>query len=469
MTTSACGRRAGEGSGQRPARRGDPRRLTVSSGHDPQAFSSTSMRNSASLRAPRVCGRSFPWRLAKMLRQACGCIAAASRRAPGNRGVAVGRMVGLRAAVGQPAPARRPVAVGGAGRAVTVERDALGIPTIRGRSRAGRRPRHGFSSRAGPLLPDGSRPPPGGRRAGGAGRPAALAVDRRARVHRFRAEARTRRGAAVAEDQARARSLYGRRQCRPAGVGGAPVRVHAPAAESAPWRRRGHLLVVLSMFVTLQDEDGEYESTLATMQRGAAAGDVRPAGASAAPNGTRRWWACRSRRRRCPEPEVYNLRRERNRQARDRAPRADRRSCSATAGCPGTPTQTGVALGSNSWAVAGSLTPDGARAGRQRHAPRDPRAQHLVSRRASSGLTRRAPPSRTLLGGHHAPGRAVARHRQQHPRGLGLHQHLRGLDRPRPAGARSRPTRTATGRRTAGGASCNTTRRSPSPAGTPSA
>ena len=35
--------------------------------------------------------------------------------------------------------------------------------------------------------------------------------------------------------------------------------------DPAPWTPEDSLLVVLSMFVTLQDTDGSYESTLATM------------------------------------------------------------------------------------------------------------------------------------------------------------------------------------------------------------
>ena len=35
----------------------------------------------------------------------------------------------------------------------------------------------------------------------------------------------------------------------------------------APWQPEDSMLVVLSMFLILQDEDGDYESTLATMEK----------------------------------------------------------------------------------------------------------------------------------------------------------------------------------------------------------
>ena len=159
-----------------------------------------------------------------------------------------------------------------------------------------------------------------------------------------------------------------------------------------PWRAEDSLLVVLSMFITLQDYTGSYESTLATMN------DVMPRAMVdfLAPDGTE--WdspivGAAFSTPPIPGPDVYNLRARRT-EKRERT--------SATAAAAGD-IMIGLglgllglgvgrkrsAIGSNNWAVSGRLTTDGARARRQRHAPRSARAEHLVSRRRSSGPIRR--------------------------------------------------------------------------------
>jgi penicillin amidase len=157
------------------------------------------------------------------------------------------------------------VALAGLTAPVSVTRDALGIPTIRGRTRADVARATGFvhaqdrffqmdiaRRRAAGELSDlvGAR---------------ALMLDREIRIHRFRDEAR------------RAVMLLppGDRAVLDAYTAGVNAGLHALRASpfeylllmrtARDWRPEDSLLVVLSMFITLQDSDGSYESTLATM------------------------------------------------------------------------------------------------------------------------------------------------------------------------------------------------------------
>jgi penicillin amidase len=93
----------------------------------------------------------------------------------------------------------------------------------------------------------------------------ALALDREIRLHRFRAEAEH----AVALLKPRDRTLL---DAYTAGVNSGLQSLGAPPFEylllgqpPERWKPEDSLLVVLSMFITLQDSDGSYESTLATM------------------------------------------------------------------------------------------------------------------------------------------------------------------------------------------------------------
>ena len=85
-------------------------------------------------------------------------------------------------------------------------------------------------------------------------------------------------------------------------------------------------------------------------------------------------------------------------------------------------------LGSNNWAVAGTAHRERRRARRQRHAPGDQRAEHLVSRadhcprHAAAG--RDADVERRDAARSRQHGR-----RQQRPRRVGFHQHRRRLER----------------------------------------
>ncbi len=158
------------------------------------------------------------------------------------------------------------VAVPGLSRAVTVQRDALGIPTIRAASRQDVARGLGFLHAQDRFFQmDLARRVAAGELSALVG-PRALVVDRRVRLHRFRSEAQR----AVALMKLADRQLL---DAYVAGVnrglsalGEVPFEYVLLRALPEPWRPEDTLLVVLSMFITLQDNEGAYESTLATMQ-----------------------------------------------------------------------------------------------------------------------------------------------------------------------------------------------------------
>ncbi|HEY6507125.1 MAG TPA: penicillin acylase family protein, partial [Vicinamibacterales bacterium] len=126
----------------------------------------------------------------------------------------------------------------------------------------------------------------------------------------------------------------------------------------APWLPEDSLLVVLSMFLTLQDENGDYESTLATMR------DVLPVEMFdlMAPAGTE-WDApvvgLPFETAPIPGPDVYNLRRTRTGKPEIDLQRREEVVQLREASPWTPPREDEVALGSNSWAVGGRLTSDG--------------------------------------------------------------------------------------------------------------
>ena len=239
---------------------------------------------------------------------------------------------------------------------VTVERDGLGIPTIRGGSREDVARATGFLHAQDRFFQmDLARRRAAGELAALVG-PVALPVDRRARVHRLRPEART-AAALLAHDDQRVLKAYAD------GVNAGLRALAAPPFEymllrqdPEPWRPEDTMLVVLSMFLTLQDEDGEYESTLATMQ------EVLPPEMFdlMAPAGTE-WDApvvgLPFETPPVPGAEVYNLRRTRTGKPEIEVPR--RPDIVERDGLIPWAPETGVALGSNNWAVAGRLTGNG--------------------------------------------------------------------------------------------------------------
>ena len=255
---------------------------------------------------------------------------------------------------------------------VKITRDALGIPTVRGATRVDVARATGFLHAQDRFFQmDLARRRAAGELAALVGA-RAVAVDREIRIHRFRAEAQR----AVALLGARDRAIL---DAYTAGVNAGLQALGAPPFEylllrqtPAPWAPDDSLLVVLSMFVTLQDPDGEYEATLATMH------DVLPQAMFdfLTPRGSE-WDAPLVGEAftgpPIPGPEVYNLRATRveKRQLETRwawALGVGPRAVGLEPSAPGLGSwavgidegeREPAAIGSNSFAVSGRLTPGG--------------------------------------------------------------------------------------------------------------
>jgi len=223
---------------------------------------------------------------------------------------------------------------------VVIERDGLGVVTIRGSSRRDVALATGFAHAQDRFFQmDLMRRQAAGELAelAGAG---LLRVDRRLRVHRFRPLAQR----LLAHMEVGRRSLL---ETYAAGVneglaalGDAPPEYWVLGSEPAPWKPEDSLLVVLGMFLLLQDAEAEYESMLGLMQ------DLLPAPLFEflTPPGTE--WDTPLvggplASSPIPGPELFDLRPESA--SGERMPAAERWQPEATAA-------------SNAWAVAGSNT-----------------------------------------------------------------------------------------------------------------
>jgi len=238
---------------------------------------------------------------------------------------------------------------------VTVTRDALGIPTIRGASRRDVAQATGFLHAQDRYFQmDLARRRSAGELAALLG-PRALDADREIRIHRFRNEA-TRALALLAPVDRDLLAAY------TVGVNEGLAALGAPSFEylllrqpPERWREEDSLLVILSMFITLQDNDGSYESTLATMH------DLLPAEMSAflSPPGTE-WDAPVIGPALdvppIPGPDVYDLRSKREGRATIARVRDAAEPLLPWEFSP----DGGDAIGSNNWAVSGQLTGNGA-------------------------------------------------------------------------------------------------------------
>ncbi len=282
----------------------------------------------------------------------------------------------------------------------------------------------------------------------------ALAADREVRMHRFRTEARQ----AVALMSARDRALL---DAYTEGVnaglstlGARPFEYLLLRQQPLPWRAEDTLLVVLSMFITLQDADGSYEATLATMH------DVLPPEMAAflVSPGTE-WDApvagARFEVPPVPGPAVYDLRTrragkpaieiERQPDVADAAPRHPRiaaRDANALAASlgpfvlPDASPRNGheAVVGSNNFAVAAPLTADGrALVANDMHLM--VRVPNTWYRAVLEWPSADGSPSRLM--GLTLPGAPTLVTGSNATRRLGVHQHLRRLGRPRPARRRS--------------------------------
>jgi penicillin amidase len=252
---------------------------------------------------------------------------------------------------------------------VVVTRDALGVPTVRGRTREDVARATGFLHAQDRFFQmDLGRRRAAGELAALVG-PRALVADRQIRLHRFRAEARR---ALAAMDPAWRRLL----DAYTAGVNSGLGQLRTPPFEyellrqkPQPWLAEDSVLVVLSMFITLQDPDGTYEATLGTMH------DVLPGPAAdfLAPMGTD--WDTPIIGHALdvpaiPGPEIYDLRSRRMGKPRGpnnqlpppaRIRSLEQEAANRTLGIGNWEFEVDRdgAIGSNNWAVAGRLTPDG--------------------------------------------------------------------------------------------------------------
>jgi penicillin amidase len=246
---------------------------------------------------------------------------------------------------------------------VEIARDRLGIPAIRSASRVDVARAIGFLHAQDRYFQmDTARRRAAGELAELVG-PRALALDREIRIHRFRAIASKAVPLLKPDDRTILEAYTAGVNAGLAALGAAPFEYLLLRQDPQPWRAEDTFLVVLSMFITLQDSDGSYEATLATMK------DLLPPAMFElmAARGTE-WdapligdaFAVAA----IPGAEVYNPRA--NRAGRPLLP-VPRRPEVASAHLGVGSWELGVAdrereaiaIGSNNWAIAGRLTTNG--------------------------------------------------------------------------------------------------------------
>ena len=249
------------------------------------------------------------------------------------------------------------LAVAGLDAPVTVTRDALGIPTITGTSRADVARATGFLHAQDRFFQmDLARRQAAGELSELVGA-AALDADRQFRIHRFRAIAERALASADAEWRAVLDAYTEGVNSGLAALDAPPFEYLLLRQEPRPWRAEDSLLVVLSMFITLQLDSVDYESALAALY------DVLPRAMAdfLAPRGTE--WDTPLLGDALPVPpipgpEVYDLRTRPASSVEPAFPSSDSRGADAVAVLLGRAAGE-VALGSNNWAVSGRLTADG--------------------------------------------------------------------------------------------------------------
>jgi penicillin amidase len=247
--------------------------------------------------------------------------------------------------------------VSGLGGKVTVTRDALGIPTVRAANRVDVARAMGVLHAQDRFFQmDLARRRAAGELAALVGA-RALALDREIRAHRFRDVARRAVTLLTSPDRGILEAYVAGINAGLRSLRAKPFEYFLLRQEPQPWRTEDSLLVVLSMFITLQDTDGSYESTLATMR------DVLPAEMFEfmAPRGTE--WDTPVAGGAFATPEIpgrdiYDMRMRRSgkppvdiERRREVAQDVHGIRLGAEAG--------DEAIGSNNWAVAGRHTADG--------------------------------------------------------------------------------------------------------------
>jgi len=246
--------------------------------------------------------------------------------------------------------------VAGLSAPVTVDRDALGVPTVKGSSRVDVARALGFIHAQDRFFQmDLSR-----RRAAGElselfGR-AALATDQGARLHRFRHRAAAVIAATSPEDLALADAYVEGVNAGLQALAAAPFEYLLLGRTPAPWTREDSVLVIASMFFSLQD------STAGGDARAALLAEAFPADLATFLNATSSEWDTPMQGEAMPAPtpppaSVFDLRTAtppavpaRQAQSRD-----DADAFAASLGLM-TPED---ARGSNNWVVAGGRTTDG--------------------------------------------------------------------------------------------------------------
>jgi len=239
---------------------------------------------------------------------------------------------------------------------VTVTRDNLGVPTITGASRTDVARATGFLHAQDRFFQmDLARRRAAGELSALVGG-VALGADRQVRLHRFRAIARQ----VVASADEEWRALIGAYtegvNSGLDGLDGPPFEYLLLRQDPQPWTAEDSVLVVLSMFITLQLDGMDYESTLAAIH------DALPPEMASfvAPRGTE-WDAPLLGEAFAvppiPGPDVYDLRTRRSSLGPDAtSPRVPSIGALGPANT-GSPAE--AVVGSNNWAVSGQLTADG--------------------------------------------------------------------------------------------------------------
>ena len=239
-------------------------------------------------------------------------------------------------------------AVAGLSAPVEIERDDLGVPTIRAASRADAARALGFLHAQERFFQmDLLRRQAAGELAEVFG-PAALETDKRHRVHRFRDVARRVVARAPGEERAVLEAYAAGVNAGLAALGSKPFEYLAMRTDPAPWKAEDSILAVHAMFIELNDETGTRESNLGVLH-----GMLPPEMFELlAPRGTE-WDAPIVGQPfvtpPIPGPEVFNLR-------RGLSPATPAK---AAAFRPEPPEENAAAVGSNNWAVAGTHTADG--------------------------------------------------------------------------------------------------------------
>jgi penicillin amidase len=238
------------------------------------------------------------------------------------------------------------LAAAGLSAPVSIERDALGVPTIRAASRLDVAFATGFLHAQDRFFKmDLTRRQPAGELAELLGE-GAVPGDRTMRPHRLREVARRALERAAPGERRLIRAYTAGVNAGLAALGARPFEYLVLRTEPAPWREEDTLLAVLAMFADLGDDDGSREAMLNVME------DTlpEPLFRFLAPQGT--GWDAPLLGEPLPVPpipgpEVFDLR------TRAAAPRAAALRSSE-------PTEPGAAaVGSNNWAIDGAHTAHG--------------------------------------------------------------------------------------------------------------